>query len=210
VARRYHRVVAIFGATARAPPALQSPDRTTMLSTLSLTARRALRPDRPPRALGPSLALVALLLLPQAAAAKEDHSGWSINATPVILFPSSGYHLGGGLDPELKYTLDLGGARLSAGGRVATYYAKNLFGVTAMPTLRLMAPIGSVEPYLSVGLGYGWLPNEGHDALATMGRLGFVYRFSDRFAIGLEGTLQRLSGSRLQFRSFGSMMSFDL
>jgi hypothetical protein len=160
-----------------------------MLSRLARTARWAL------------LALAALLLLPQAAAAKEDRSGWSINATPVILFPSSDYRFGGGIDPELKYTLDLDGARLSAGGRVGTYYAKNLFGVMAMPTLRLMVPIGSVEPYLAVGLGYGWLPYEGHDALAAMGRLGFVFRFSDHFAIGLEGTLQQLGGSRFQFRS---------
>ena len=156
------------------------------------------------------LALAALLLVPQVASAKEDHSGWTVNMTPVVLFPTSEYRFGGGIDPELKYTVDLGAARFSAGGRVASYYAKNMFGVTVMPTLRLTVPIGPVEPYAAVGLGYGWLPYDGHDAFAPMGRLGFVYRFSERFAIGAEGTLQQLNGSRFRFPSFGSMMSFNL
>lgn len=162
------------------------------------------------RTAGPLLALALLFLLPQAAAAEENHSGWSINFTPVILFPTSDSHFGGGVDPELKYTLDLGGARLSAGARVGTYYAKDLFGVTVMPTLRVMVPLGPVEPYAAVGLGWGWTPDNGHDGLATMARLGFVYRFSERFAIGVEATLQQVAGSRHRFPSFGSMMAFDL
>jgi hypothetical protein len=79
-----------------------------------------------------------------------------------------------------------------------------------MPTLRLTVPIGRFEPYAAIGLGYGWLPDTGQDGLATMGRLGFVVRFSERFVIGLEGTSQRLEGSRYRFPSFGSMMSFHL
>jgi hypothetical protein len=171
------------------------------------TSIAALSP-RAPR----TILVVAALLLSAAhvAAAEEDHSGWSINFTPVLIRPSGAYGLGGGVDPELKYTLDLGEARLSAGGRVGAYYAKNLFSVTVMPTLRLMVPIGRVEPYVAVGLGYGWLPDTGHDGVATMGRLGFMYRFSDRFAVGVEGTIQRLDGSHYQFPSFGSMMSFNL
>jgi hypothetical protein len=157
-----------------------------------------------------TIAAAALLLSSHAAAADEDHSGWSVNFTAVVLLPSSDYHLGGGVDPELKYTLDLGGARLSAGARVGTYYAKDLFGVTLMPTLRLMVPLGAFEPYAAVGLGYGWLPSDGHDALATMGRLGFLYRFSASFAVGLEATLQQVDGSRFRFASYGSMMAFDI
>jgi hypothetical protein len=156
----------------------------------------------------PILAL-SLLLLPSVAAA-EDHSGWSFNMTPVLLLPKDEYRFGGGTDPELKYTLDLGGARLSAGGRVGGYYARNQFGVTVMPTVRLMVPLGSVEPYVAVGMGYGWLPQTGHSDLVTMSRLGFVYRFSKRFAIGLEATVQNLDRSDFRFPSFGSMMSFDL
>ncbi|MBI5066797.1 MAG: hypothetical protein HZB56_01055 [Deltaproteobacteria bacterium] len=162
---------------------------------------------RAPRTL---LALAALLLSVQVAAAEGHHSGWSINFTPVLILPSGGYRLGWGVDPELKYTLDLGEARFSAGGRVGVSHAKNQLGVTVMPTLRLTVPIGRVEPYASAGLGYGWLPEAGRDGVATMGRLGLVYRFSERLAIGLEGTLQRIDGSRHQFRSLGSMISFDL
>ena len=156
------------------------------------------------------LVLAALLLSAHVVAAEKDHSGWSMNFTPVLVLPSGDYRLGGGVDPELKYTLDLGEARLSAGGRVGAYYAKNLFSVTAMPTLRLMVPIGRVEPYAAIGLGYGWLPDTGREGLATMGRLGFMYRFSERLAIGVEGTIQQIDGSRYRFPSFGSMMSFNL
>jgi hypothetical protein len=158
----------------------------------------------------PMMILAALLLSAHVAAAEEKPSGWSVNFTPVLILPKADYSLGGGVDPELKYTFDLGDARLSVGGRVGAYYAKNLFSVTAMPTLRLTVPIGHVEPYAAIGLGYGWLPATGGDGLATMGRLGFVYRFSERFAIGVEGTLQQIEGSSYRFPSFGSMMSFHL
>jgi hypothetical protein len=156
-----------------------------------------------------TLILATLILSARVAAAAEKHEGWSLNLTPVLIFPSGEDRFGGGLDPELKYTVDLGDARLSVGGRVGAYYARNLFGVTVMPTLRVMVPLGHFEPYVAVGLGYGWLET-GQDGVATMGRLGFVYRFSDRFAIGVEGTTQRLEGSRYTFPSFGSIMSFDL
>jgi hypothetical protein len=160
----------------------------------------------------PSIALFicAALALPAVASAADRKSGWSINFTPTLMFPDGGRRLGGGADPELKYTLDLGGARLSAGGRIGAYYAKNELGVTAMPTLRLMVPVGPVEPYVAFGMGYGWLPNVGHADIATMSRLGVVFRFSERFAIGLEGTLQKLEHSAFRFPSLGSMVSIDL
>jgi hypothetical protein len=165
--------------------------------------------DASRRALAPIMGL-AVFLLAGVAAAAENKSGWSINFTPVLLLPDDDYDLGGGVDPELKYTLDLGGARLSAGGRVGGYYAKNLFGVTVMPTLHLMVPVGPVAPYVAFGMGYGWLPKVGHEDFATMSRLGVVLRFSESFAIGLEGTVQKLDGSAFRFGSFGSMVSFDL
>jgi len=163
-----------------------------------------------PRATRPILVLAALLLSAHAAAADDTPSAWSISFTPVLILPSGDDRLGGGVDPEVKYTLDLGRARLSAGGRVGAYYARNQFGVTVMPTLRLMVPIGRVEPYAAVGVGYGWLPDSGRAGLATMERLGFLYRFSSGLALGLEGTLQQIDGSRYRFRSIGSMMSFSL
>ena len=173
-------------------------------------------------AMGSMLAL-ALLVSPRVAAAEDhvavdaaagappaDHSGWSFNATPVLIVPKDGYRWGGGADPELKYTLDLGWARVSGGGRVGAHYAKNQFGLTAMPTARLMVPVGAVEPYVAAGVGYGWLPKSGHADFATMARAGFLYRFSKSFAIGLEGTLQDLHASNFRFFSIGSMMAFDL
>ena len=156
------------------------------------------------------VAAATLLLPPKTASALPNKSGWSINFTPVVMFANDNYRFGGGADPELKYTLDLGGARLSAGGRISGHYAKNLFGVTVMPTLRLTMPVGPVEPYVAFGMGYGWLPSVGHGDFATMSRLGVVFRFSERFALGFEGTLQKLDRSEFRFPSFGSMISLDL
>jgi hypothetical protein len=164
------------------------------------------------RARAPILAF-ALLLLPGLAAADDgsgNRTGWVANLTPVLILASGDYRFGGGADPEVRYCFDLGGARLSAGGRVGMYYARNVFGVTAMPTLRLTVPIGRVDPYLAAGVGHGWLTESGHEGVATMARLGFVYRFSKRFAAGLEATYQKLDRSNYQFWSFGSAMAFGL
>lgn len=155
-------------------------------------------------------AVLALALLVPSPARAEDLSGWSLNLTPVLLLPDDDVRLGGGADPELKYTLDLGDARISVGARVGVHYAKNLLGVTVMPTLRLMVPVGRVEPYVAFGMGYGWLPKIGHEDIATMSRVGFVYRFSDRFAVGLEGTFQKLEGSIFRFPALGSMIAIEL
>lgn len=157
-----------------------------------------------------AVVVAAALLQPMAAAAVDNHAGWSLNFTPTLIFPKGEYRFGGGVDPELKYTYDLGGLRLSAGGRIGGYYAKNLFSVMAMPTLRVTVPIGPLEPYAAVGAGYGWLPDRGHGDFATMSRLGVVFRFSESFAIGVEGTLQRIYGAGFEILTLGSMMSINL
>lgn len=156
------------------------------------------------------ISIFTLLVLPQIAAAQVDASGWSLNFTPVLLLPDDDHRLGGGADPELKYTLDMGGAHLSAGARVGGYYAKDLFGMTVMPTLRLAVPVGPIEPYAAVGMGYGFIPKTDHGDFATMSRLGVVFHFSESFALGVEGTFQKLDGSAFRFPSFGSMVSIDL
>ena len=160
------------------------------------------------RLLAPSLGLAALLATAPASA--DEGPGWSLNFTPVVLLPKDDYHVGGGVDPEVRYSRDLGALRWSTGGRVGAYYAKNLFGVTVMPTLRVALPLGAVEPYLAGGVGYGWLPKIEHDGLATMARLGTLFHFSESVSISLEATLQQVHGSTFGFPSFGSMMSVDL
>jgi hypothetical protein len=77
---------------------------------------------------------------------KRDHTGWSFNATPVLIVPENGYGWGGGADPEVKYTFAFGWARLSAGARIGAYYAADQFGLSATPTVRAMVPIGNFEP----------------------------------------------------------------
>jgi len=161
------------------------------------------------RVLIPTLGL-AVLLSANVSQAAENYSGWSMNFTPVLIPKKDGYRFGGGVDPEVKYTLDQGSARLSAGLRVGGYYARNLFGVVAMPTLRLTIPVGPVEPYVAFGMGQGWIPKNGDEGIATMSRLGVVFRLSKSLAIGVEGTVQKIEDTNFRFPSLGSMISFDL
>lgn len=154
--------------------------------------------------------VTTLSLFPSLASAQEDYSGWSLNFTPVLVLPKDGDRLGGGVDPEVKYTLDRGAARISAGLRVGGYYAKNVFGVMAMPTLRLTMPVGPVEPYASFGLGYGWIPKDGDEGIASMSRVGVVFRVSDDIALGIEGTIQQIERTDFRFPSIGSMVSIEL
>jgi hypothetical protein len=170
--------------------------------------------------LSPGLALADEAKLPEvatlgedkyrgAAASHEDKSGWRLNFTPVLLMPEGDHRLGGGVDPELNYTVDRGGVRLGAGLRVGGYYAKNQLGITTMPTVRLMVPVGPVEPYVSFGMGYGWLPEIEHAGIATMSRMGVVFRFSPSFGLGVEGTIQKIDGSDWAFPSFGSAVAIN-
>ncbi len=161
------------------------------------------------RALGAGLA-VALLFGSNLASAEEDRSGWNLRFTPVIVPSMRGYDVGGGIDPEIGYTLDRGAARVGAGLRVGGYYATSLFGIEAMPTLRLTVPVGPVEPYAAFGMGFGWIVDDGHQGIATMSRLGVVFRVTDSLALGVEGTVQKIDGSRFHFPSLGSSLSFDL
>ncbi len=161
----------------------------------------------PARTLSASFVL-ALSLFAATAAAEEDMSGWSLNFTPVLVIEDE-YDLGGGLDPEIKYTLDKDSVRLSAGLRIGGYYAKELLGFTAMPTLRMTVPVGRVEPYVSLGMGWGWLPELEHSDIATMSRLGVVFRFTESFGLGVEGTIQNIHDSEFRFPSFGSMIEID-
>ena len=156
----------------------------------------------------PALA-VALILIPKEGRAADDYSGWSLNFTPALIGPRDGYGWGGGVDPEVKYTIDRDGARLSAGLRVGGYYANDLFGIMAMPTLRITVPVGRVEPYAAFGMGYGWIPEEDAEDIATMSRLGIVFRVNQRLGIGLDGTLQKIERSEFRVPSLGSAVTFD-
>jgi hypothetical protein len=62
----------------------------------------------------PGLGLAALLVSGLARAAEEP--GWSLNLTPVLLLPKDDYRVGGGTDPELKYSRDhaAGASRIEA------------------------------------------------------------------------------------------------
>lgn len=146
-----------------------------------------------------------------ARAGSEDCcGGWRFNLTPAIVSQGGEYGLGGGVDPEVRFAAARRGGYLSIGARVGAYYARNLFGVNAMPTLRVTIPVGSLELYSAVGVGYGWLPKIGGSDRAEMYRAGFYHHFSKSFGIGAELTYQDIARTNFQFLSLGSMLSFGI
>lgn len=152
---------------------------------------------------------LALVAAQTTVSAAEDFTGWSVNLTPVLIV-SGDDDLGGGMDPEVQYTTDLGSSRLGAGLRIGGYYARERFGVVYSPTLRLTVPVGKMEPYVSFGMGYGWIPDDDAEGVSTMSRTGVVYRVRRNLAIGLETTVQKIDGANWSFPSIGSMMAFEL
>lgn len=154
--------------------------------------------------------MLALALISEVASAAQAQNNWTLNFTPVIVPAEKDYRMGGGVDPEVKYSFNLAGASLSGGLRLAGYRAKNLLGMMAMPTLRLTLPIGIAAPYAAFGMGYGRLPKLQHEDFATMSRFGVFFQFSKKFGIGIEGTYQKIDNSDFRFWSYGSMVSFDL
>lgn len=169
-----------------------------------------------PRPLGSLLLVLSAVLTPRVARAADPVDGtksyarWSLNMTPVLLPRSNGYRVGGGVDPELKYTDDRGVVRLSAGFRMGGYYAKNRYGLVAMPTLRITVPVGPVEPYASFGMGYGWILDGSHQDIVSMSRAGVVFRICRSLALGIEATFQKIDNSDFRFPSLGSMIAVEL
>ena len=142
--------------------------------------------------------------------AGDQHIGWHFNFTPALVAPKDGYDLGGGVDPEVRYSFGVAGAYLSCGARTGAYYAKNLFGTMVMPTARLTIPIGALDAYVAFGSGYGWVPKLEQSDVARMYRGGIIYHFSEKLGLGVEGTQQEVIHSDFRFFSLGSMVSFGL
>lgn len=141
-------------------------------------------------------------------AAMSANRGLKIGVGPVLLVPSDGGPLGGGLILDGRYGIKAGPTVLAPGGRLSGYLISSRFIGTAMPTFRVTLPVGPLAPFVVGGLGYGGLTNPGESGLAILAGGGLMIHFGRILAIGLEATYQRITGTEFESVGLGPAISF--
>lgn len=194
----------------RPAPRLRHPN-VPMSSSRSLPSFRRLFP----RLALAGLAAAATVALPRVAAAYDEGSaavisntGFDFGLGPVLLVPTDGGPLGGGLDAELRYGIGLDPVILAPGARVAGYAFSGRFVGLAMPTLRLTLPVGPLAPFVTGGVGGGWLSNPSEAGLALMGGGGLMVHFGRVLGVGVEATYQTVTDTELEAIAVGPMLQF--
>jgi hypothetical protein len=157
------------------------------------------------------------LLAPGAARAYDEDSaavkankGFHFGLGPVLLVPTDGGPLGGGLDVELRYGIGADPVILAPGGRIAGYYISGRFVAMGMPTFRLTLPLGPLAPFLVGGVGPGILTNPSETGVALMGGGGIMLHLGRVFAIGAEATYQTITSTEFQEFAIGPAIHIGL
>jgi hypothetical protein len=150
-------------------------------------------------ALGVSLVAAAFAASPARAdddsAAYRANVGLHIGIAPVLLIPTEGGPLGGGLDLDARYGIPVGPAIIAPGGRLAGYYDDSHFIGIAMPTARVTFPLGPFAPFVVGGVGPGLVTNPSEGGVALLGGGGLMVHFGDHFALGAEATYQTITST---------------
>lgn len=141
-------------------------------------------------------------------AAAAANVGLRMDVGPVVLFPTDGGPVGGGLLLDVRYGVELGPTVLAPGGRLSGYVLSERFIGTAMPTLRLTLPVGPLAPFALGGAGGGWLTNPSETGVALLGGGGLMVHFGRVFAVGAEVTYQTIPGSELESVAVGPVIVF--
>ena len=139
----------------------------------------------------------------ESSAAIDANRGLSFGLGPVLLVPTDGGPLGGGLDLSGRYGFKLGPTILAPGGRLAGYILSSRLIGAAMPTLRITVPAGPLAPFLMGGVGPGWMSNPQESGVAWLGGGGLMIHFGRILAIGAEASYQTITGTEFQSIAIG-------
>lgn len=156
-----------------------------------------------------ALALVAALATKTAAAYDESsaavvaNKGFKMGIGPILLVPTDGGPLGGGLGLDLRYGIGADPVIIAPGARLTGYYISKRFVGIVMPTARVTFPLGPFAPFLLGGVGGGWLSNPSEGGLALMGGGGLMIHFGRVLAIGAEATYQTVLSTELKSFAIG-------
>lgn len=152
-------------------------------------------------AFGVAAACISLapLLAPATARAEspavEANRGFQLGIGPILLLPSGGGSVGGGLIVDGRYGIEAGPIIVGPGGRAGAYLVSDRFIGTLMPTVRVTLPAGPFAPFLLGGVGGGMLTNPSDQGVALLGGGGLMIHFSRTFALGAEVTYQTITGT---------------
>jgi hypothetical protein len=170
----------------------------------------------------PMVALTALALLTLAARAeaqerKEGESpsvsantGLITGVGPLLLLPSDGGPLGGGLEADVRYGIKAGPVIVGPGGRISGYAVSGRFVGIVMPAARVTLPVGPFAPYAVGGLGGGFLTNPGEGGVSFLAGLGTMVHFGRMIAVGLEASFRTITGTEFQMFTLGPVVSLGL
>lgn len=161
---------------------------------------------RPLAALAPLLACVAFSTN---ARADEDSIAFRANTGlrwgigPVLLFPSDGGPMGGGLDLDIRYGIGLDPVVIAPGARFAGYILSGDVIGMAMPTVRVTLPFGPFAPFVVGGVGPGYTSDEKKTGAALLGGGGLMIHVGPFFGIGAEATYQTITGTEFKTLTLG-------
>ncbi len=142
-------------------------------------------------------------------AAYRSNVGLHIGLAPVLLIPTEGGPLGGGLELDARYGIPVGPVIIAPGGRLAGYYDDHHFIGIAMPTARVTFPIGPLAPFLVGGVGPGLVTNPSEGGVALLGGGGLMIHLGDVFAIGAEATYQTITSTGFHELAIGPAILFS-
>lgn len=140
-------------------------------------------------------------------AAEAANKGFKLGLGPIVLVPTDGGPLGGGLILDARYGIGVGPLILGPGGRLSGYFISGRFIGTAMPTLRLTVPIGPLAPFILGGVGGGWLSNPSEGGVALLGGGGLMIHVGRVLAVGVEATYQAVTGTEFKTLAIGPALS---
>ena len=156
-----------------------------------------------------AVAFASVLVSETASAYEEDdaavlsNKGLRLGFGPILLIPSDGGPMGGGLNFDLRYGIGLNPVIIAPGGRLSGYAISGRFVGTAMPTARVTLPFGPFAPFILGGVGGGWISNPSEGGVALLGGGGLMIHFGRHFAIGAEATYQTITSTELKSWAIG-------
>lgn len=133
---------------------------------------------------------------------------WGISPGLAIVNGKAGFAIGG----RIGYGFDLGPVILVPGVRFMAYFVD---ATILVPTAvaKLVIPIGAFAPFIEGGGGIASVSKPSGVGLDVIGGGGFMYHFSDRFALGAQASYEtvvaKLSGTKPDFSgiSFGPILA---
>ncbi len=166
-----------------------------------------------PRLLAAALALtfpLAVAVSARASDAQDANRGLKLGFGPILLVPTDGGPLGGGLILDGRYGIDLGPVIVAPGARAAGYILSERFLGMLTPTARVTVPLGPLAPFVMGGVGPGLITNPSEHGVALLAGGGLMIHVGRFLAFGAEATYQTITDTEFKSLAIGPSLSLGL